>query len=102
MSEDLILGLVSNLVTMVIASGGWWLAYRLQRNNRYVERLEKRIHRLEQEVLARIALERHVCAQIAEQEKSTERSVQLRLREELQQKTGMRPKLSLGDVAEHE
>lgn len=100
MSENLILGLVSNLVTVVIASGGWWLAYRLQRNDHYVERLGKRIHRLEQEVRARIALEKHVCTQIAEQEKSTERSVQLRLREELQQKTGMRPKLSLGDVAE--
>ena len=76
------------------------MAYRLQRNNHYAERLEKRIHRLEQEVRARIALEKHVCTQIAEQEKRTERSVQLSLREELHQKTGMRPKLSLGDVAE--
>lgn len=68
MSDELILGLVGNLVTIIIASGGWWLAYHLQKNHRLVLRLEKRIYRLEQELRARIAFEKYVCGQIAERE----------------------------------
>lgn len=101
MSDQLILGLFSSVVTLGVAGGGWWFAYKISKDEKRVRSLEATVKRLENDVRARIAFEKHVCKQISDNEQSTERAVQLRLRDEVFSRTGLRPKLTPSDVAEN-
>jgi hypothetical protein len=58
MSETVLIGIAGNVVTLLVAIGGWVFGYRMQSEARRLGRLEKKVGQLESEVRARIALEK--------------------------------------------
>ena len=99
MPEALWVALISSTATLLAAVGGWFFAYRLNSQSKQLAQREKRIVKLEQEVRARIALEKMACEWLGELENKTPRAIQLELRNRTQAQTGLRPRLAPADVA---
>lgn len=99
MPGELWVALISSAATLLAALGGWLFAYRLNNQSKQLARREKRIAKLEQEVRARIALEKTACVWLGELGSKTPRAIQLEPRNRTQARTGLRPRFTPDDVA---
>jgi hypothetical protein len=91
--------LLGYLTTLLVAAGGWSFAYLMQRDAKRRRRLERKVARLENEVRARLALEKAACEWISELVNKTPRAPQLKLRNRAQERFGLRPKLADSDLS---
>ena len=98
MSEVMQVSILGSSVTLLVAIGGWIFAYLMQREAKRFARQERKIKKLEEEVRARIALEKAACAWLAELTSRTADAVKLDLRRKTQERSGMRPKMSESDL----
>ena len=99
MTESLMIAVLANVVTMLVATGGWGVAYWMQRDVRYLKRLEKKMVTFELEVRSRIALEKTACDWLAELTNRTHDAVKRELRNRARERSGLRPKLSESDLS---
>jgi len=99
MTESLLTTLISNGVTLLVASGGWVFAYSMQRDARRSARQVARIDRLETELLARIALEKETCHWVASALERTPDAIKKELRQLSHERTGLRPSMSASDIS---
>lgn len=100
MTETLLVSLFSNIVTLLVAVGGWVFGYLMHADGKRRVQLERKISRLEDEVRARIALEKTACDWLSTLTKRSLRSVQLELRQRAQERSGLRPKLADSDLSQ--
>ena len=98
MPETVLIALAGNVVTLLVAIGGWLVAYLMQREAKGRKRLEDRVVRLEAEVRARIALEKAACDWLAESTARTPDAIKRDLRSRAQERSGLRPKMSDSDL----
>jgi len=98
MSEAAQIAILGSVVSIFIASGGWFLTLLLNRRKELQARQAKRIARLELEVRARIALEKAACEWLSELTGRPLNSSKLELRERTQKRSGLRPKLANADL----
>ena len=66
MTETMLTTLLGHLTTLLVAAGGWVFAYLMQRDAKRRASLERKLTRLEDEVRARIALEKAACEWLSE------------------------------------
>lgn len=98
MTETVLVALIANVMTLLVAIGGWVLTYKLQCDARRQARLERQVEKLGQEVRARIALEKAACEWLGEVTQRTAESAKRELRRRAQERSGLRPKLSDSDL----
>ena len=98
MSETLLVAAAGYLVTLLVAIGGWVFGYRMHSEARRLARLEKKVNRLQLEVRARIALEKSACNWVSELTGRTPEAVKRDLRSRGRELSGLRPKMSDGDL----
>jgi len=81
LSEILITSLIANFITLVIAVGGWVFTYKLHNQSKKLQGQAAKIKKLQDEVRARISLEKAACEWIIEIRGGDvkERSVKLEL-----------------------
>lgn len=91
--------LLGHLTTLLVAAGGWVFAYLMQRGAKRRASLERKLTRLEDEVRARIALEKAACEWLSEKTQKTPLAVKLELRKRAQERSGLRPKLAESDLS---
>ena len=89
-----------NVVTLLVAIGGWLFAYKLNKQSKRIVRLEKNNLRMRLEVRARMAVETAACEMLSELRGTTPLAIQRELRDKTHTQTGLRPKLTPRDVAE--
>jgi hypothetical protein len=65
MSESTFIALMSNVVTVFIATGGWLFTYIVYSKDRKTSQLEKLVAKLKKEVSARISQENIACEMIS-------------------------------------
>ena len=99
MSETLLMASVGYVVTLIVAIGGWVLGYRMQSEAKRLARLQRKISQLESEVYARIALEKSACEWLAELTGRTPEAIKRELRFRSQERSGLRPKMSVSDIS---
>lgn len=100
MTETIQIVLLGHAVTLIVAIGGWQFAYRIHVEQKRLANQTRRIQRLEEEVRARIALEKTACEWLATLTDRTSESIKRELRARTQERSGLRPKLSSHDVNE--
>lgn len=66
MNDTLLISLISNGVTLLVATGGWLFAYYMQRDEKHSSRQKAKTERYEYEINARIELEKDACQWLAE------------------------------------
>lgn len=98
MINEILLFLIGNAVTLLIAAGGWVFAYILHRDAKSQVRIESRVERLAAEVKARIYFEEDACDWLAELTFRSAQSVKLDLRNRSENRSGCRPKMSKSDT----
>lgn len=98
MSETVLIAVAGNVVTLLVAFGGWIAAYLMQREAKGRKRLEDKVAKLEAEVRARIALEKAACDWLAELTDRSLDAVKRELRSRAQDRSGLRPKMSDSDL----
>ena len=74
-SEASKVALIGSSITMLVAIGGWIFSYLLQRDAKRTVQNERKITRLEDEIRARIALEKAACEWVAELTSRTSEAV---------------------------
>ncbi|MCC7279355.1 MAG: hypothetical protein IT487_13715 [Chromatiaceae bacterium] len=99
MTETMLTTLLGHLTTLLVATGGWVFAYLMQRDAKLRARLEGKLTRLEDEVRARIALEKAACVWLSELTEKTHHAAKLELRKRAQDRSGLRPKLAESDLS---
>lgn len=98
MNETMLTALLGYLTTLLVAAGGWMFAYLMQRDAKRRARLERKLSRLEDEVRARIALEKAACEWLGELSTKTPHAAKLELRKRAQERSGLRPKMAESDL----
>ena len=98
MANEILVLLIGNGVTLLVAAGGWFFAYTLHREEKSKARVKARVERLEAEVKARIFLEEEACNWLAELVSRPVRSVKLELRNRSVKRSGFRPNMSNADL----
>lgn len=98
MSESTYIALMSNAVTVLIAIGGWLFTYIVYSKDRKTSQLEKLVAKLKKEVGARIDQEDLACEMIAGLKSMSPRTVKIQIRDEVEEKTGIRPILTESDL----
>lgn len=98
MSESVVIAVAGNVVTLLVAIGGWLVTYLMHRQVRRLAQLQNRVTRLEVEVRARIALEKAACTWLAAETCRTPEAIKRDLRSRTQEYSGLRPKLAESDL----
>lgn len=102
MDTNILAAIIAGCAAIAGAAVGGLFPWLSQRDQKARERATKRIERLENEVRARIALEKAAIEWIVELRGKVEQGagVQRELRQRAQDKTGLRPKMSESQLPE--
>jgi len=98
MQSEIVIALITSTATLLVSTGGWVFAFFMQRRSQNLAKLERRIGRLENEVRARIAMERVACQWISELQKTTFAQAQRQVRSRAFEQTGLRAKMSPSQI----
>jgi hypothetical protein len=98
MDKEEVLVIIGSATTVAVAIGGWIFSWAMQRDAKTRDRLQKRVAKFEQEVLARIEVEKSASEWIAELSNLTPRAAMLEARKRAEEKSGLRPRLSPNEV----
>lgn len=98
MNENITVALIASGAALLVAIGGWIVTYWLNRQGKKLDRQQRRIVKLEQDMRAHIAIEKEACAWLSEVNGRTEQANLPELRKRNFARTGLRPKLSLSDI----
>lgn len=94
MTENILIALLGNFITLLVATGGWVFAFYMHRDAKERERLARKVRRLEDELRSRIALEKTACALLSEETGKSPEAVKRDIRNKTQEASGLRPKMS--------
>jgi hypothetical protein len=94
MSESFYISIISNFVTILIATGGWVFSYFVYRDAKKMADLERNTEKYANEIKARIALEGVACDWISELNSESAQSVKIKLRDRAESSVGIRPSMS--------
>jgi hypothetical protein len=99
-NSDVLVALIGSATTVLVASGGWCFAWMLHRDSKARERQERRIEKLQEELIARIVHEQKANEWLAEVTKLTPRAVMLELRKRVEKEIGRRPQMTLREASD--
>lgn len=99
MSSEVLVAIVGNTTTLLVAATGWVFAYRLQCSAAKFQRMQRRIARLETEVRARIGHEKTACDWLSQLLDKTPESVKRDLRARTHARIGSRPRMAESDLS---
>ncbi len=98
MEKDLLLAIPAHITTIVVAVGGWIFTWKMQRQARAMERLERRVKLLRAEVLARIEHENISVERLSESCAIPHQTIKVQLRDAALTRCGIRPRLTKSQV----
>jgi hypothetical protein len=98
MSESTYIALMSNVVTVLIATGGWLFTYIVYSKDRKTSQLEKLVAKLKKEVSARISQENIACKMISQLNSMSPRTIKIQIRDRVEEETDSRPIMTEADL----
>ncbi len=98
MNDSIYISIVSNLVTFLVAIGGWIFSYFVLRDSKRLLRLERSIEKYKNEIRARIYEENIACNLIAELDCTPAQTIKKNLRDRTESEFGIRPNMKPSDL----
>jgi hypothetical protein len=98
MEKEILLSLIGHLTTVLVAAGGWWFAWRLQKEKKQQERQQKQLEKMADEILARIILEERSLTFIHEKLGLRQETVKRQLRDQVDAEIGWKPRMSKSET----